>query len=531
MDRRNFIARTAGTSLIATAGLNAFPAIGKTASEKVLRFVPQADLANFDPITASQIVVRNAAVMVWDMLYGLDSQMRPQPQMVESESVSSNGLVWTFKLRGGLKFHDGTPVLARDVVASLNRWSVRDAMGKLIREVQKELVATDDKTFRWTLSKPFPKMKFALAKLNTPCAFIMPERLAKTDPFQQVSEYIGSGPMRFVKNEWVPGSKAVFEKFGDYVPRQEPNSWMAGGKVMLVDRVEWLTMTDPSTAAAAMQNGEIDWWETPISDLVPLLRSNSGVNVDILDTSGNVGAFLMNHLQPPFNNLLARQAVMTALNQQDYMEAVVGDDKKLWKPMYSFFTPGTPAYTEAGADILKGARRMDAAKKLLEKSGYANEQVTCLIAENQSIVKPMGDVSVDLLKKLGMNVNVVSTDWATVGSRRTNKGPANQGGWSMFHSWFSGMSCTAPYSQLRGNGENAWFGWPTSPGTEKGIADWFDTSDAAREKAALEQINRAAMQDVVYAPTGFFLSYSAWRKNVRGISKGPLPMFWGVSKA
>src|SRR5260221_7291708 len=126
-------------------------------------------------------------------------------------------------------------------------------------------------------------MLHVIGKISTAIAFNMPERIAKTDPFKQISEYIGSGPMRFVKNEWVPGAKAVFEKFPDYVPRSEPASWLAGGKRMLADRIEWVVMPDPATAAAALQSGEVDRGGNPVSDPGPLLRKNRNVAVDMAD--------------------------------------------------------------------------------------------------------------------------------------------------------------------------------------------------------------------------------------------------------
>jgi hypothetical protein len=195
-------------------------------------------------------------------------------------------------------------------------------------------------------------------------------RIAATDPFKQINEYIGSGPMRFVRNEWVPGGKAVFEKFTDYIARDEPPSWLAGGKRMLVDRIEWITIPDQATAAAALQNGEVDWWESPITDLVPVLRRNRNVAVDIADPLGNLGCFRMNHLYPPFNDVRTRRAILMAMSQEDYMRALVGDDRALWKPLPSFFTPATPFYTEEGGEILKGPRNLGAAKKLVAESGY-----------------------------------------------------------------------------------------------------------------------------------------------------------------
>jgi peptide/nickel transport system substrate-binding protein len=203
----------------------------------------------------------------------------------------------------------------------------------------------------------------------------------------------------------------------------------------------------------------------------------------------------------------------------------------LWKPLPSFVTPGTPLYTEEGGEILKGPRNLDGAKKLLAESGYGGQPVTCLVAQDQPITKPQGDVTADLLKRLGMNVDFVATDWGTVGARRAVKTPPGQGGWNMFHTWFAGGDCMNPaVTWIRANGDKAWFGWPDIPEVEAQVMAWFDAKTLDEEKAAMRKLNKAAMESVVYAPTGFFLQYQAWRKNVSGIVKGPLPFFWGVGK-
>jgi peptide/nickel transport system substrate-binding protein len=531
MDRRSFLKAGVGAGAVAAAGGLSAPAYSQAAN-RTLRFVPQANLANFDPIWGTQYVVRNAAVMVWDTLYGFDDKLEPQRQMVEGEEVSQDGKTWTFKLREGLRFHDNEPVRARDVVASLIRWMPRDPMGQLLRALNEELVAVDDRTFRWVLKAPFPKMKMALGKNATPMAFIMPERIARTDAFTQISEYVGSGPMRFVRNEWVPGARAVFSRFDGYTPRNEAPSWLAGGKRMMVDRVEWIVMPDPATAAAALQNGEVDWWENPITDLVPVLRRNRNIAVDIADPLGNIGSFRMNHLHAPFNNVKVRQAVMTALSQQDYMTALVGNDPNLFKVMGGFFTPGTPLYTEEGGEMMKAAN-MERGRQLLRESGYAGEPVICIVAQDQPITKAQGDVTADLLKRLGMNVDFVATDWGTTGQRRAMKNPPNQGGWSMFHTWHAGADAINPvlYNAVRANGDGAWFGWPNVPAVEAEVPNWLAASSLEQERAAIGRLNRAAVENVVYCPTGFFLGYQAWRRNVSGIVKGPIPFPWGVSKS
>jgi len=530
MDRRDLLKASA-----AAAGAAAFlpaPALSQGAAARTLRFVPQANLANFDPIWGTQFVVRNAAMLVWDTLYGIDNTFTPRRQMVESEEVSADGLTWNFRLREGLRFHDGEPVRAEDVVVSLSRWMVRDGMGQMIRAITDELAGTDDRSFRWRLRQPYPKLLLALGKNNTPIAFIMPARIARTDPFQQITEFVGSGPMRFNRGEWVPGARATWSRFEQYVPRQEPPNWLSGGKRMLVDRVEWIIQPDASTASAALQQGEVDWWETPLNDLVPVLRRNRNVRVDIADPLGNVGCFRFNHLLPPFNDPRARQAVAWALSQPDFMRAVVGNEETLWKRMGGVFTPDTPNYTEAGGEILTQPRDAARARALLREAGYNGEPVTMLVGQDIAALSAMGQVGNALLRSIGMNVDFVATDWGTVGARRASREPRERGGWNIFFTWFAGADCTNPasYLGLRAHGEQAWFGWPSDPAIEAGRNAWFAATTPEQERAACEAINRAAMVSLPFVPTGFYRALQAWRTNVSGVVAGPLPWFWGVSK-
>jgi peptide/nickel transport system substrate-binding protein len=519
--------------LKAAAGVLAAPAVARAEGPRVLRFVPQANLSSLDAVAGTQYVVRNAAAMVWETLYGVDSKLVAQPQMCEGHAVSDDGKTWTFRLRPGLKFHDGEAVTTRDVLASLQRWMVRDTMGQLLRARTDALEALDDRSFRFRLNRPFSKLLFALGKSNAPMALIMPERIARTDPYQLIKEYIGSGPMKFVTDEWVPGSRAVFSVFDGYQPRPEPGDWLAGGKRMQFERIEWQILPDPATAGAALQNGEVDWWELPIPDLVPLLKRNRDIVADIVDPLGNIGSLRMNHLHPPFNNKLARQALLMAASQEDYMAAVCGGDDSLWQATASFFTPGTALWTEAGGDLLKGPRNYDAAKKKLAEAGYNGEKVALLVATDIAITKAEGDVTADMLGKIGMNVDYQALDWGTVGARRAKKDPPDKGGWNIFHTWHAGADCInpAPYTALDAGGDKAWFGWPKSPAVQDAIGSWFDAADLAGEKTAAVAINRASFDNVTFVPTGFFRQYQAWRRNVSGIAKAPLPLFWGVQKS
>jgi peptide/nickel transport system substrate-binding protein len=525
--RRAFLKSAVGAGILGVAT----PALSQRAAARVVRLVPHADLANFDPIWTTAYIARNAGMLVWDTLYGVDAKLKVRRQMVAAEEVSADGLTWTFRLRPGLKFHDGEPVLAKDAVASINRWAARDSLGQMLKAIENELVAVDDRTFRWALKKPYPKMLLALGKISTPCCFVMPERIAKTDPFKQIGEYVGSGPMRFVRSDWVPGVKSAFEKFDGYVPRAEEASWMAGGKRIVADRIEWITMPDPATVAAALQTGEIDWWEIAIPDLVPLLRKNRNISVDIQDRLGNVGILAINHVFPPFSDLRAARAILAAMSQEEYMRAYVGDDASLWKPLPGYFPPGSPLYSEEGGEILKGPRRLDAAKRSLGQSGYAGEPIVCMAAQDVPHAKAWGDVTVDLLKRLDLNVDFNAVDWGTVVARRAQKKPPSQGGWHMFHTSIYGVDAAAPTSPfLHADGGSPVNGWANSPAVETEIAAWFDATTDDGEKAAAARINKAFLDHVVFAPLGWYLRYYAWRKSLAGVTQGPLPFFWGVSK-
>ena len=532
MHRRAFLKSFAGAGALAAAGSLASPAVSQRAAARAVRLVPHADLANFDPIWTSSYIARNAGILVWDTLYGMDANLKVQRQMVEAEEVSSDGLTWTFRLREGMKFHDGEKVTAKDAIASINRWAVRDTFGQSIKNIEQELVAVDDRTFRWVLKKPYPKMLLALGKIATPCCFVMPARIAATDPFKQITEYVGSGPMRFARADWVPGARSAFEKFADYVPRSEEPSWMAGGKRIAADRIEWLTMPDGATVAAALQNHEVDWWEIPLPDLIPMLRKNRNVVVDIQDQLGNIGLLPMNHLHPPFNDARARRAILMALDQEEYMRAFVGDDASLRKPLPGYFTPGTPYYTEQGGEILKGPRKLDVAKRLLAESGYNGEPIVCMAAQDLPHHKVWGDVTADLLKRLGVNVDFAALDWGTVVARRGQKAPPAKGGWHMYHTSVYGVDWVFPTSPfIQAAGIAAVDGWAKSAPVEAEIDAWFAADKLDDEKAAAARINEAALKEVMCAPLGWYLRHYAWSKDLAGVTQGPLPFFWGVSKS
>jgi peptide/nickel transport system substrate-binding protein len=499
---------------------------------KTLRFIPQADLRSIDPIWTTAYVTRNFGYLVFDTLFALDKDFKPQPQMVDKWTVSDDKLIYGFTLRPGLKWHDGTNVTAADCVASIQRWAKRDPFGQKMMDSVDAITADSDNSFTIKLKSPFPLILNALGKLSSNVPFMMPERIAKTDPFQQIPEAIGSGPFKFVKEEWEPGHKAVFVKNPDYIPRKEPPSLAAGGKIAKVDRVEWLYIPDSATAAGALKAGEVDWYEQPTSDMLPVFSGDPDIKVAIVDTLGNIGILRFNHTLPPFNNPKMREAVLNLVNQKDYMAAVAGDEK-YWKTCVTIYVCGGPLETTAGADALLHGPNIEKAKALIKEAGYNGEKIVLLSATDQPIVQNQALVTQQLLSKAGLNIQLDANDWGTLITRRASKEPIDKGGWNMFHTWSAAPDNLSPalIAALRGNDGKAWFGWPDDPKVEQLISDWFKAPDLdAQKKLAADIQIEAYTNEIPYVPTGQFVIPTAYRKNIEGIIISPVVFMWNVEK-
>ena len=357
--------------------------------------------------------------MVFDTLFGMDSNYRIQPQMLDNVETEDEGKRWKLRLREGLLWHDGEKVTARDCVASIRRWAVRDGIGSLLMARTDELSALDDRTIQFRLNKPFRILPYALGKISTPMCAMMPERFAITDPFKAVTEMVGSGPFRFKADEWVSGARAVYTRFDRYLPRPEANTgWTAGGKVVHFERVEWLTSPDDGTSASAMRAGEMDWWELPIPDLLPVLRKTGKIRVEIKDRNGTLGFMKTNNLQAPFNKAAMRRALLGAIDQKEFMTAVAGEDPTMWRAGIGIFTPGTDMATDAGMEVLNRPRDLAKVRAAIKEPGYNGETVVMLSPGEPYYRKAMTDVGVAMMQSVGLNVEIQAMDWGTAIVRR-----------------------------------------------------------------------------------------------------------------
>jgi len=526
MQRRHFMAGSAALALAA-------PAVRAAGDPKLLKFIPQADIALLDPSFAPALVTRNHAYLVYDTLYGVDDAVRPRPQMAAGHVIEDDGKTWKITLRDGLRFHDGERVLARDAAASLKRWAKRDVFAISVFAQVDELSAPSDNVLQFRLKRPFRLLADLLGKPNPFAPVIMPERLALTEPGQQVKEVIGSGPYRFVMRERIPGALAVYQRNPDYVPRSDgPPVGTAGPKIANFERVEWHTIPDPGTAAAALQSGEMDWWEQATADLLPLLRKNKDLTVDVIDTLGYYGVLRFNHLHPPFNNAAIRQALLGAFSQTDMMQAVAGEDRSMWSTGIGSFNPRSPLANDAGMDVLNGPRDLAKVKRDLAAAGYNGERFVFLVPTDLPAINAMSLVAADIFRKLGMNMDYQALDWATVAQRLNSQEPLDKGGWSLNANYAPGYSAMSPAAHgfLRGLGRQSLFGWPDMPKVEELRSAWIDATDPEEQKRLGREIQLQAFRDVPYIPLGAFFFASAYRKDLTGMMKGSVPLFTNLRR-
>jgi len=503
------------------------------AGNKTITAVMHSDLRVIDPGFTTAYITRDHGYMVYDTLLATDSNFKIQPQMADWK-VSDDKLTYTFTLRDGLKWHDGPPVTAEDCVASLKRWGRNDAMGQKLMDFTASIDVIDAKSFALKLKEPYGLVLESIGKPSSLTPFMMPKRLAETPAGQQIKEQIGSGPFKFVQAEFQPGVKAVYEKFADYVPRKEPANWTSGGKVVKVDRVEWITMPDAQTAVNALQSGDIDFMENLPFDLLPVLEANKDIKIDVLNKFGFQTLGRMNFLYPPFDNVKVRRAAFLAIKQKDVLDALVGN-AKYQKICGAIFVCDTPLETDVGAETLVKGDGMAQAKKLLAESGYDGTPVVIMAPGDVTTLKAQPIVAAQLLREAGFKVDLQATDWQTVVTRRASQKPPKEGGWNMFFTNWVAADVSNPVANasVGGRGKNGgWFGWSEDAKVEE-LRDKFARSGSADEqKKIATELQKHAYEQVIYIPLGQYTIPSGWRKSLTGVVDGPAtPVFWNIDKS
>lgn len=533
--RRSMLKTGAGLAAVAGA-----PAIAtgqaRRGEQNTVRAVMHGDIPTFDPIWTTANMAAYHGGFVYDTLFGIDANFNPQPQMVGKHGVSDDKLTYTFELRDGLKWSDGTDVTAADCVASLRRWGARDGAGQIMLQKAADLSAKDEKTIVLRLKERWGLVYDALSKTSTPLCYMMPKKFAETDPFQKIDTsngVVGSGPFTMNMAETKPGTQYVYEKNPRYAPRAEPASGISGGKVVKLDRVILMNMPESQTAVAALQAGEIDFYETPPIDLLPQLESDRNIRVVVLNNLGNVGYIRLNHLHPPFNNVKARQAVQWAVNQKTHMQATFPNPKYA-KACGSFFTCGTPMEADVNMDWFKNGPNQAKARELLKESGYDGKPILLMQATNIDYMRNSAEILAQELRAVGFNVQLLPMDWSNVVQRRSVKSPPDQGGWNIFLTSGGGTATAHPINLAAhaATGDKGWFGWPENAEHERLRALWAQAETIPDRQKIARDIQQNAWTYVHHLYFGQWIQPAAHRTSLKNLLPVPeIIPWWNVEKA
>lgn len=525
----HFLTRSRSVLMGAVLGALLVGAAVPAAAQTTIRLAPTADLKTLDPLFTTAYITRNHGYMVFDTLFSQDSKGEVKPQMVDNWTSSEDGMKWSFTLREGLTFNDGTPVTAADSVASINRWAQKDTLGRLMMQAGAEITVVDDSTFEIELKEPFGLVLAALSKPSGMPLFIMPKRLAETDPATPVTEMVGSGPFLFMADEWMPGNKVVYEKNPNYVPRDEPADGLAGGKVVKVDRVEWIYIPDANTSVAALQNNEVDMIESVTPDFLPVLENNP--DVTLTPAAASQGMVIPNQIHPPFDNPKARQALYHVVNQQETVSAVGFSGAYRTDYCPSMYTCDSIYSTDAGSEPFQ-TPDIEKAKELLKEAGYNGEKIVFLYPTD-NVNSPANLVVARAMESAGLNVDMQAMDWASVASRRLSKAAPEDGGWHIFltHGGFFDASTPVTNPWLSAPCGNGLPGWPCDEKLDELRDQWIAESDQEKSLALAAAMQERAYEVAPYIMWGEFKPVIATRglTNVELMKTG-IPVMWNVEK-
>jgi peptide/nickel transport system substrate-binding protein len=507
----------------------AAPVTSPALAQTTLRAVMHSDLKILDPIWTTAYIVRNHGYMIYDTLFATDEKGDIKPQMLEGYKLSDDKKTYTFTLREGLLWHDGQAVNSEDCIASIKRWGVRDALGQKLMTFVDGMAAVDGKTFTMTLKEPTGLVLLGLGKPSSNTPFMMPKRVADTDPAKQIEDFTGSGPFVFKQDEWKPGDKTVYVKFDKYKPRTEPASGLAGGKIAKIDRVEWRAISDQQQAVNALAAGEIDYIEQPSHDLLPILKKDANITIINNAQLKNQYVFRPNHLHKPFDNPKVLQALWYAFNQEDFLMANVGNAEYI-KECKAMFVCDTPFATTKGMDGLLTSNSKKA-QELLKEAGYDGTPVVLMHSTDLKILTNLAPVAKSLMEKAGFKVDMQSMDWQTLVARRVKKDAPSAGGWNAFMTAWVAADVMNPISRAYVNSacEKASFGWPCNAEMEKLRDQFARETDPVKQKAITEEIQVLTTQFTPEIPLGEFLLPIATRKTVTGILTAPVPVFWNIA--
>lgn len=485
----------------------------------------ESEVVILDPHMITATITRTFGTHVFDTLFGMNEKGEVKPQMLEAFEASPDKLTWNFRLRSGLKWHDGEPVTSADCVASLKRWMPRDPLGRMLLAATGTLETTDPRSFRLVLKEPFPMLLQVLGKANAPLPVMMPQKIMAEAGDGRIKTVIGSGPFRFVASRWKPGASMILERNPDYVARSEPSDFLSGGKHVKFDELDLRVMPDANTGSNALMAGEIDYMQFLPFETLELLEKHRSLRVfGAMGIHMYQGNFRLNHASPPFDNPKVRQVLWKLVDQASILDGIGIPPKYRIDRCDSFWMCDTPLSTLEGA----GAARYDvaAARAELAASGYKGEPVISLNVAG-GISETAGRVLEQAMKQAGFNVQPQQMDWGTVLARRARKE-----GWSMFPVFSNGTDMMNPLTHFYISATCGDFpGWSCDERIPKLLAAFTRADGLEAQKKLAAEIQKLSYELTPSVMWGQFTRPAGYRTTLKNFIESSYPMFWQVEKA
>lgn len=467
--------------------------------------------AVLDSMFSTATVTNNLSAQLFESLFTFDSSFNPQPMLVEDYSLSDDSLVYTFKLREGITFHNGDPLTSADVVASLNRWAAINGRGRMISGRLNSLDALDEYTVEMSFDVPTGVLLSFLARAE---AFIMPASIAEEAGENQLTEFIGTGPFKFEEHAVDQHLRMV--RFDDYVPRDEEPDGLAGRKIAYVDQIDFIPVPDESVRANGVISGEYHFGDPLPPDFLDSLEGDPGVEAIVVKPYYWY-APVFNKRRGLFADQNARKAVQLAFSQSDALRAGFGREE-LIRADPSISGEETAWYSVAGADDFDQPDP-ERARSLLEEAGYAGETIRWIATHEYAYNFRIADFVRQQLAEIGMEVELILSDWATVVQNRAD--PDAQ---EIFLTGFSQYNhpATQPYNDA------AWPGFWESEAKDAAINALVEASDDAALGAAVDQYTETFWTELPAVKVGDNFVLRAISADVVGYVNMPDWFFWNV---
>lgn len=479
----------------------------------ILQVVIDAEPPTIDPHSSTTTLTFVVGYHVFEGLYTLDEEFKPIPMLAQDlPKISEDNLTYIIKLRSGLKFHNGNPVTASDVVASLNRWGKMNSYGKTFYQNVEDIKVLDEETLELKLTEPNGTTLLNLSMLNGG-AFIYPKELVEKYPDTPLQEFIGTGPFEFV--EWKPNQYIKLVRFEDYQPVDFPANGFGGEKIAYVDELRFIPISDEMVRVTSVEGGEYDF-----ADFIPVDEYERLKNIPDIEAVASAPrawfAFNFNKRAGIMSDVKMRQAFLAALDMDPILAAGYGDEA-FWRVDPSIMLKEQFWWSDVGKEKYDQGD-IEKAKQLLEEAGYKGEAIVLMsgpLEYNLSLAAK------NQLEKAGFNIDLQSMEWATLAERRNNP--------ELWDIYSTGVTFRAdPTMMVVLNPTFA--GWWESPELLDLMNKLGKETDGEKRYQLMEQVQELFYREVPTVKVGDYANLRIFTKKLKNYQNMNEMFFWNVWK-